>query len=629
MTTSRMAVRVAMGVVVWGGFAAMAVAQPPAITVDFALKQQPRQPGVNVNTPTPDQAPRCKVTPLGNPKVPGYLVTDPDGKPVRQFVSYDNKNYNIIAFYIDGVEAYREVYPPATGDPYQFRWLGPNGGKWGLDRDRDGRIDEWVVISPEEVSQELLTAVMARDTKRLEALLVTKENLASIGLPAAEVTKIRERTAAAAKRLVDTAEALKLSPQAKWVHAEFGIPFARPADSFDGRDDHTVYKNGSVLVEDGTKTHFLQTGELIQVGRSWKLVDGPSAGPLPMNGTSDLGSGPVVTPEIKDLVAQLNDLDKQAPNPPTVASLAAFNVRRADLLEQIVAKLPDDKKEAWVKMLIDSHAGAAEGDKPGNKHIVRLQQWRDTMTKAGNPTVAAYAAFRYLTAENSVALANIKDASNELGPIQDRWRAGLEEFIKNFPKSSDTPEAVLRLAMAYELSGAKDAETKARQWFDHLVKNYADHPNAAKAAGAIKRFDCEGKPLELSGPVLGTGSQFNAATQKDKVIVVYYWASWSRSLADDSKKLQSLVKDYGPKGLVVVTVSLDHEAKQAADTVRAVGLPGTHLHAPGGLDGSPLAASYGILVAPHIFIAGKDGKVTDRSGQIPTLEEDVKKLLEK
>src|SRR5439155_14643213 len=117
----------------------------------------------------------------------------------------------------------------------------------------------------------------------------------------------------------------------------------------------------------------------------------------------------------------------------------------------------------------------------------------------------------------------------ELGTIQEKWRAGLEDFVKTFPTAADAPEAVLRLAMAYELSGAKDAEPKAKQWFEHLAKNYATHPHAAKAVGALKRLDSEGKPLELVGPVLGTGQPFNAV-QKDKVVVVYYWASWSQSL---------------------------------------------------------------------------------------------------
>ena len=73
-------------------------------------------------------------------------------------------------------------------------------------------------------------------------------------------------------------------------------------------------------------------------------------------------------------------------------------------------------------------------------------------------------------------------------------------------------------------------------------------------------------------------------------MVVYYWASWSQSLPEDVKKLNSLVKEYGAKGLELVTVSLDHDARSAADAIAAHKIPGTHLFAPGGLDGSPLAS---------------------------------------
>ena len=40
-----------------------------------------------------------------------------------------------------------------------------------------------------------------------------------------------------------------------------------------------------------------------------------------------------------------------------------------------------------------------------------------------------------------------------------------------------------------------------------------------------------------------------------------------------------------------------------------------------------LAAQYGVMVAPHVFVAGKDGKVVNRNAQVATLEEDVRKLL--
>jgi len=627
MTTSQVTVRALAALTLVAGFAAAGSAQPSAVTAEWAVKQNPRQPGVSVSTPAADQLAKCKVTPLPNPKVPGYLVTDGDGKPVRQFVSYDNKNFNIISYYTDGAESYREVYPPAPTEPYQFRWLGTNGTRWGLDRNRDGVIDEWAVISPEEVSQELLKAVLARDENRLKALLATGDQLKAIGLPAAELDRMNARITGAAKKLIEAADALKLSDKAKWVHAEFGVPGTRPADAFEGREDFTSYKGGTILVEDSGKTVFLQTGELVQVGRAWKVIDGPSAGAA---STGNDPQAPVVDENIRALVEKLNELDKKAQNQSTVEALAAFNAERAKILEDIVAKATT--KETWVKMLLDALAEAGGAGKPGNPHLARIQQWKDAALApaSANPQLAAYASFRLIMADNSAAMADV--VNDKLAAVQEKFRTSLEEYMKQFPQSGDAPEAALRLAMAYELSGGKDAaeikanETKAKQWYDHIAKHFGTHAHAAKAAGAMKRLDSEGKPLELTGPQLANGQAFSAA-QKDKVVVVYYWASWSGSLADDAKKLDALVKTYGPKGLVLVTVGLDHDAKTAADAATKAALPGTHLFAPGGLDSSPLAAAYGIMAPPHVLVAGKDGKVTNRGGHIATLEDEVKKLL--
>jgi peroxiredoxin len=181
--------------------------------------------------------------------------------------------------------------------------------------------------------------------------------------------------------------------------------------------------------------------------------------------------------------------------------------------------------------------------------------------------------------------------------------------------------------MAFEFMSTKEGDTKAKEWYETLARNHAGHPHAAKAAGAVKRLASEGQLLEVSGPNLATGQPFDVASLKGKVVVVYYFASWSSTLPEDAKRLKSLVKDYGPKGLELIGVCLDNDAKQAAQTVATHGLPGTILHAAGGLDGSPLAAQYGIIVVPHLFVAGKDGKILNRNAQVANLEDEAKKLL--
>ena len=114
MGIERLSMRVLAGLTLFAGFGLVAKAQPPAVTVEDALRRLPKQPGVEVSTPA--QVGQCRVEPIPNkndPKTPlGYVVRDPAGNPVRQFVSYDGKTFNIVAFYVNGVEAYREVFPP-------------------------------------------------------------------------------------------------------------------------------------------------------------------------------------------------------------------------------------------------------------------------------------------------------------------------------------------------------------------------------------------------------------------------------------------------------------------------------------------------------------------------------------
>jgi hypothetical protein len=357
-------------------------------------------------------------------------------------------------------------------------------------------------------------------------------------------------------------------------------------------------------------------------------VEGPSAGPGVVTadgGGAPGGNGPLVTPEIQDLVAQLDQIDKGAPNPPAQPALGEYYGRRAGVLEQIVQKLPADKQADWTRLLVDSLAAATEGSPPESAAHKRFQAWNHQLSKLGpqNP-LFSYSAFRLLVAENGMALAGAKTGP-ELQKVQDAWRVGLEGFVKAHPTADDAGEAVLRLGMANEFLG-KDGEAKAKEWYTVLTTTYKNHPHAAKAAGAVRRLDSEGKALELAGTTL-QGQPFSAGSLNGKAVAVYYWASWSTTLADDARKLRDLEKTFAPKGLALVTVNLDEDAKAAAQAVQAAQLPGVHLHAAGGLDRSPLAASYGIMVVPHIMLAGKDGKVTNRNAQIATLEEELRRLM--
>ena len=631
MATPRITIKALATLTLWAGFGLTAKAQPQALTVEQAFAAKPRQAGVNVTTPAPDQFGRYRVEPIPSQeagKTLGYRVLDSQGRLARQFVTLDGRQFNIVAYYADGAEVYRESYPTDPAQPHSYRWFGANGGKWGLDKDKNGSIDDWAVISPEEVGQELLAAVVIRDPGKLKALLVTDADLKALKLPAAEAERIKARGGEkAGQRLAQAVADLNLSAEARFIHLESGPPQTTPGDAFGSDQDLTVLRNAVVLIEDKGKTHFLQTGELMLVGRAWKAVDGPAAGPAsPGDGSAGGPGQPVVVPGAQPFVAQLIELEKTAGDHKTPAQVAEYHGKRAAILEQVVQKTPAENQGDWLRLLVDSLAAAAEAGPAGNSAHKRLQEVSAAAGQNRQSPLAPYAAFRLLVAENGMALA-APDAGGKMVAIQEKWRAGLEAFVTAYAQSEDAGEAALRLAMAYEFMG-KDGDAKAKEWYGRVVKNYPQHPQAAKAAGAVRRLDAEGQPLALQGPVLGSGTQFTSGQLAGKAVVVFYWASWSNGLKDEAERLNDLAKKYGEKGLVVVTVNLDDDAKAAADAARAVNLPGTHLHAKGGLDGSPLAAGYGVMVVPHLIVAGKDGKVLNRNAQLATLEDDIKKAVQ-
>ena len=179
-------------------------------------------------------------------------------------------------------------------------------------------------MSPEELSQELLQAILTKDAKRAEALTRLESQPRSTR-PAALRGAENAGTAPPrhAQRAIEAGRALKFTPDAKWGSLQLSAPQTTPADAMGARDDLVLHKTGTILVidgKDGKDPKTLPTGELIQIGRAWKLVDGPNSG------GHDSAAVPVIPENLRELVARLNDIDqKEMPNPPTREALAVYN----------------------------------------------------------------------------------------------------------------------------------------------------------------------------------------------------------------------------------------------------------------------------------------------------------------
>ena len=598
-----------------------------APAVSKMLEYKPRH-DVAYSTPAPAQQADCKVELVKGRAGSGWALKDAQGKMVRQFYSSDGRNVDSYSYYRDGVEVYREIVTAGSRAPDQFRWLNAGGSKWGVDEDRNGTIDSWKAISPEEVSQEVLKALATRDLARFQALLITDADITALGLPADKADAIRaKRAKVKAKFEATLAKLTKLTEKAEWTHLETGVPECLPADLTGAKADIYRHTRATVLFQVGEANEWFQVGTMYLVGSAWKVIDAPTPGAGYSDVSEDdprqkpgIGIG-IDDPKLLELVEALTAHDKKAV--PTVAAGAVgHHIERANILEKIVASAKPDQRDPWIRQVADSLSSAVQaGATPDGAAVGRLESLESQLVKVlpGN-NLTAYVSFRRMQADYSVKLGK---GDKDFNKVQQDWLVKLTGFITAYPKGEDTPDAMLQAGMVCEFLG-KDVE--AKNWYSQLSTNFKDKPQAVKAEGAIRRLSLEGSLMQVVAPLLKDASTpFDIDQMKGKVVVVYYWASWNGQAVSDFAKLK-VIADANPKEVEILSVNLDSTIEEARAFVAKNSPVGTHLYQPGGLDSKP-ATQYGITVLPSLFVVGKDGKCVNKSAQVSTVDEEVKKLL--
>jgi hypothetical protein len=600
-----------------------------APTVTQLLNISPRQKGVDISTPAAGEDAKCKVELIkGARKGSGWLLRDGSGKPLRVFFdTNDDGKVDVWSYYKDGVEVFREIDTRFSGrhEPDQYRWLNTAGMKWGIDENHDGHISSWKAISPEEVSQELLQALVTRDAARFQALLITEEELKALGLPSDQLASVQKGLKAAPATFQETANKLaaSLTVKTNWIHLETKPPQCLPADQTGAGYDLVKHGGGTVLFDNGGKNDWVQTGEIWQVGTKWRLVEGPRPGAAPVE--KDTPEAPS-DPEAIKLIQELTDLDspKNAPSGSDNAAMVLHHLKRADVLERIVGRVKAEEREPWIRQVADSLSTAAQAssgpDSASMRRLLNLEKQLTDNLPAGH-NLAGYVTFREMQADYTL---RTNGKSPDFKKVQQDWLERLTKFSQTYPKAEDTPDALLQAAQTSEFL---EKDTEAKNLYATLARNFADKPQGQKAAGAIRRLEAEGKPIKLAAPMLTDANvAFDVDQLNGKLVVVYYWATWNSNLASDVGKLKALLETYRGKGVELVCVNLDNTAEEARKFLQRQPVPGTHLHQDGGLE-SKLAIEYGIQVLPQTFLVGKDGKVLNRNAQVSTLEEEVKKQL--
>ena len=283
-----------------------------------------------------------------------------------------------------------------------------------------------------------------------------------------------------------------ITPESKWVQFSGSRPGIVPAGTDDSTRDIEVYENVVAIVETGDKHTQVQIGTLVRVGNTWKTIDPPVIS----------GEG---QPEVA-AVGFFFQAAQAARSSAAVRSAPARNRKRSSpkwkawkrairggwRSSKSSSTMPKRRKNAasWSRQLADTlGAGVQSGKLPDGEK--RLQALWENAQKDPDKNLAAYVKFRLLTAGYAQAISAPKA---DVAKIQADWLKNLEQFISDYPTSPDAAEAMLQLGIAREYAGQDD---DAKKWYERIGREFADSPQAKKAAGAARRIDSVGTVLSL------------------------------------------------------------------------------------------------------------------------------------
>ena len=605
-------------------------AAPPP-TVEQTMQFKPTQPGIDFETPKAEDVEKCRVEPA--PANAGWVVFGPGGQVLRKFLDTDKDGtVDTRKFYNLGLEVYRDIDTNKNNKIDQSRWVNTGGTRWGVDRNEDGKIDQWLVISADEAAFEAVSGLVANDPARTAAVLMTSADAKTVGLNAAVAKKLAGETDNVANRIRSVLSTTKtLNRTSRWMRFDPQSPSLIPKDDGKADQDLMILGNPMAIVETDGKTTIMQIGEMVRVNNTWKLTAVPrpiegdqavmSTGLLMQPAESSLSQGGLAySKEVQALLEDLQKIDQNSPNAgSTRKQRAAYNEARATVLSKLIdSSKAAEEKTQWTKQLADGLAlGVQEGAFPTG--LERLKALETSIYRADKSSaLVPYITYRRISGEYSTRL---QTSSNDKRQEAQKWYAQqLEGFWKDYPEAEDTPDVLFQLALGNEnINNLKEA----KKWYGQLQRQFPKTENGKKGAGALRRLNMEGKPLNLVGPAI-EGGTIDLKQYKGKVVLVHYWGTWCGPCTDDMPFLVALHDTYKKRGFEIVGINMDPKGSESkiAAYKKKYKMNWKSLSEPGQLEG-PLARDFGIISAPTMFLIGKDGNVTSRS----TSTSDLKKVL--
>ena len=271
-------------------------------------------------------------------------------------------------------------------------------------------------------------------------------------------------------------------------------------------------------------------------------------------------------------------------------------------------------KDSLQKSTIEGTFNNDKFQKFNNESVAILEKVKK-FEKENNPKMQ-----KALTENDTVTVNKIK---KEYKNFQNDMNDYSKTFIKNNPDAFISVLLLENFLMREYIPA-----TEIKSFYDKLDKKLV---NTKSAQNIKKTLDLMlavvvGKPAPKFSAKSPEGKLISLDESLGKVTIVDFWASWCAPCRKENPNVVALYNEYHSKGLNIIGVSLDQDAKKWKDAIAKDNLSWIHVSNLKYWD-EPIGKQYGISSIPATFILDAKGNIVAKDLRGDALRAKVVTLL--